>query len=106
MPRIPMLKPTLRATDLRTVQLPPKETDPHYGTAEHKRWAAEVKRRAGAMCQDRQHVGDAYSPRGIADHVKERRDGGADLDLANGLWRCWPCHGRKTAAERAKRARA
>jgi 5-methylcytosine-specific restriction protein A len=104
MSRIPMLRPRLVATDTRRVKPPPKETDPHYGTAEHKRWAADVKRRAGSMCQDSKHVGDRYSPRGIADHDKERRDGGANLDPANGLWRCWSCHGRKTAEARGKRA--
>ncbi len=35
---------------------------------------------------------------------KERRDGGANLDPANGFWRCWSCHGRKTAEARGKRA--
>lgn len=105
MAKITMLKPKLRAMDTRVVMLPPKETDPYYGTADHKRWAADVKRRAGSMCQDLEHQGDRLADRGIADHVNERHDGGADLDPANGMWRCWSCHGRKTAEERAKRAR-
>jgi hypothetical protein len=41
-----------------------------------------------------------------ADHIIERRDGGALLDIRNGLCRCVSCHVRKTNAERARRLRS
>jgi cytochrome c553 len=39
------------------------------------------------------------------DHVKERKDGGADFDPGNVLFRCATCHGRKTEEARQARAR-
>lgn len=105
MAKLTMLGPTLRTLDTRIVRPPPKTGEAHYGTIEHKRWAAEVKRRAGGLCQDQQHHGDRTADDGIADHVRERRDGGADLDPKNGMWRCRRCHGRKTMAVRAARMR-
>lgn len=98
-----MLKPALRTMDTRTCRPPPKETDPHYGTAAHKQWVADVLKRDGGLCQDPQHVGPREGLRCVADHIIEKRDGGDLLDVRNGLTRCWPCHTRKTNAERAKR---
>lgn len=106
MANIPLFKPRVPTADTRRVKPPPKATDQHYGTAAHKHWAAEVKARAHGQCQDPAHRGDRRADRGIADHIVERRDDGADLDLANGMWRCWSCHTLKTNAERAKRMRA
>jgi len=40
----------------------------------------------------------------VLDHVRERKDGGADLDPANTQWLTHSEHQRKTARERAKRA--
>jgi 5-methylcytosine-specific restriction enzyme A len=77
----------------------PKVTEPYYLTAEHKAWAADVKARSGGVCA---HCGKA-TPRLIADHIVEVRDGGAKTDPANGMALCWSCHGLKTAA--ARRAR-
>lgn len=42
----------------------------------------------------------------FADHIVERKDGGAEFDPANGQCLCGSCHSRKTAAERAKRMKA
>jgi hypothetical protein len=58
----------------------PKVTEPYYLTAEHKAWAADVKARSGGVCA---HCGKA-TPRLIADHIVEVRDGGAKTDPANG----------------------
>lgn len=104
--KLKMLGPLVSTIDTRTVRPLEKETEKHYGTAEHKRWAADVKRRANGMCQGRDHQGERKAERGIADHIVERRDGGSDTDPANGMWLCWSCHTRKTAAMRAERARA
>jgi len=42
----------------------------------------------------------------FGDHIRELSDGGAPLDRANILLRGAACHGRKTAAERKRRATA
>lgn len=100
-----MLRPRVATTDTRRVKPPPKTTDPYYGTAEHKRWAEDVRQRAGGVCQDPQHEGSRLVCKGVADHIKERRDHPElQLEPSNGLYRCWPCHQRKTYQERAKRA--
>lgn len=42
----------------------------------------------------------------FADHIVERRDGGALHDLANGQCLCGRCHSRKTIAVRSRRLAA
>lgn len=106
MARIAMLKPRVAMLDTALAPPPPKTTDPWYGTPEHKAWAAGVKERAGGRCQDPHHEGPRLVCKGVADHVKERRDRpDLQLDPANGLYRCWPCHTRKTHQQRALRQR-
>jgi 5-methylcytosine-specific restriction protein A len=66
-------------------------------TAAHKRWAREVKRRAGGRCQ-------VQGPRctglaDYADHIVPVAEGGAEHDVTNGQAACGPCHAPKTAAE-------
>jgi hypothetical protein len=104
---ISMAKFRVPTADIRRVKPMPKQTDPYYGSVDHKRWVEGVKQRAGGICQDPQHEGPRLVCKGIADHIKERRDRpDLQLDPANGLYRCWPCHARKTNAERAMRMRA
>ena len=52
-----MLQPRLATTDTPPEKPPPKQTDPYSGSAAHKQWAADVKQRAGGVCQDPQHEG-------------------------------------------------
>ena len=73
----------------------------HYQSSEHQRWAFEVKRRDRFMCQKC----SARDTRLIADHIVEIDDGGAPLDVNNGMTLCLPCHNRKTAEARAERMR-
>lgn len=102
-----MLRPRIATADTRRVKPPPKTVEPYYGTAEHKAWAAAVIKRDGSICQDPRHKGPREGLRCVADHIKERRDRpDLQLDLSNGITRCWSCHTRKTAEERAKRAAA
>src|SRR5689334_20358824 len=106
MQRIPTIRPRIPTADTRRTNPLPKQTDLYYGGAEHKRWAEDVKQRAGGVCQDPKHEGPRLVCNGVADHIKERRDRpDLQLDPTNGLYRCWPCHTRKTYAERAKRMR-
>jgi 5-methylcytosine-specific restriction protein A len=92
--------------DLRSVRPPAKRVDPYYLTPEHQAWRDRVIARAGARCEDPEH--DPRRPRSgirlFADHIRELQDGGARLDLDNGMARCGSCHSRKTAVERDARA--
>lgn len=90
---------------------PRKETDPELLTVEHLRWREAVLRRAGYRCEA---VTDgvrcpkrAPEHRMFADHIVERKDGGALLDPMNGQCLCGAHHTAKTIASRnERRARA
>ncbi|GBD48086.1 HNH endonuclease signature motif containing protein [Methylopila sp. Yamaguchi] len=101
------IAPRLRTIDTRTCKPPPKRADAELLTPEHRAWAQEVKRRAGYRCEwvENGVRCDRASPahRLFADHIDERRDGGAALDPKNGRCLCGSHHGLKTASERAKR---
>ena len=93
--------PMLRAANLSAAQLPPKTADAWYLTPEHRAWAKEVLRRSGFRCQ-----GEGCGRRGVrlfANHIREIKDGGDRLDLANGEALCGSCHTKVTA--RAARQR-
>ncbi|MCE4223415.1 HNH endonuclease [Methylobacterium sp. C25] len=105
MPRISILASRLSTLDTRTARPAPKVADTQLQTAEHKAWALEVKRRAGWRCQ--WHGcgvrGGNGGVRLYADHIVERKDGGAALDPANGQALCPKHHQVKTARARAER---
>ena len=100
MPRIPMLGTGIPRINGRSVQLPPKQRAPIYGTPEHVAWSKHVRARAGYRCE----VCGTSEGRMYADHIKEVKDGGRLLDLANGQCLCASHHQTKTMIERAKRA--
>lgn len=103
MPRLTCLRPRVAVLDTRSAQPPPKTADAELLTAEHRAWRAAVIARAGARCE---WAGCGRAePRMFADHVVERKDGGAELDVANGQCLCGKHHSIKTARERAKRMR-
>lgn len=87
--------------DTRTCPPRPKQPDAELSTEAHRKWRQEVLRRANFACQKCGASGSTN--RLYADHIKERRDGGALLDVSNGQCLCPPCHQKKTAAERARR---
>ncbi|MES5483590.1 HNH endonuclease [Bradyrhizobium sp. INPA03-11B] len=102
------MAPLVPKADGRTVQVQPKQVDPHYSTARHAAWAEQVKANAGYRCEwikdDGQRCGrSAPHHRMFADHIKELKDGGAPFDPANGRCLCGSHHTRKTAAARAAR---
>lgn len=100
-----MLKPRVATVDTSLAAPPPKQTEAWYQTSDHKAWASEVVSRARGRCQDPAHQGH-HNRRLVADHIVEVRDNPSRaLDPTNGCARCWPCHTRKTNAERARRQR-
>ncbi len=100
MPRIPLLGKAIPQLNGRSVQLPPKQRADIYGTPEHVAWSKHVRARAGYRCE----VCGTSEGRMYADHIKEVKDGGRLLDLANGQCLCASHHQAKTMIERAKRA--
>ncbi len=83
--------------------MPEKVGDPFYASKPWRALMAELFRERGYRCEDPTCKGGAPSRKIYGDHIVELRDGGAPLDKRNVLLRCASCHGRKTAAERAKR---
>jgi hypothetical protein len=106
--RLAALPPRIGQADTRRVRPPPKVAAPFYSTPEWRQLLANIIRERGRRCEDPKH--DPAQPRGgrqiYGDHVIELKDGGAALDPRNVMLRCASCHGRKTVAARAKRARS
>lgn len=73
---------------------------PFYQSVEWKALMAQLLRERGKRCEDCGREGC----RVYGDHIVEIKDGGAKLDKRNVRLRCGSCHGRKTAAERRRRA--
>jgi 5-methylcytosine-specific restriction enzyme A len=102
------LRLTARPTQRMGMGPPPMGTvDPYLNTPAHRKWAADVLKRADYRCEDPNH--DPQYPRsGIrlhADHIVERRDGGSLTSMNNAMARCVRCHAQKTHRERARRMR-
>lgn len=106
MGRIRILAPLVPKADGRTVRTD-KYVDPFYASAEHRAWRDTVIANAGGRCEwiENGVRCDRAKPehRVFADHIRERRDGGAPLDPANGQCLCGRHHTLKTA--QARRAR-
>lgn len=83
------------------VTFAPKVAEAFYYSPPWRALVARLKRQRGARCQ---RPGCGSAKRIIADHIIERKDGGADLDPANIELLCHACHQVKTAAARARRA--
>ena len=82
------------------VKLAPKIADTFYQSKAWRGLASRIKRERGRRCA---RCGSTY--RVIADHIVERRDGGAELDPSNIELLCFTHHQRKTADARKRRAR-
>ena len=100
------LKPSARFK----VAIPPKVADKELQTPEHRAWRLIVCRRAGWRCEwieegKRCQRSAANGDRMIADHVVERKDGGALYDPANGQCLCVAHNTAKGLAARGARAR-
>ncbi len=104
MARLGTLKPLVATADSRTCKPPPKQADAELQTAEHRAWRLAVLNRAGWRCEECGKQGGRGSKTVLyADHIVERRDGGAPLDPANGRCLCASCHVKKTATARGRR---
>lgn len=99
MAKLTSLKPLLRAPPPQ-LSLPPKIADSFYLTPEWRALVASIKRERGSFCQK-----CGSTRRIIGDHIKERSDGGAELDRFNVMLLCFECHQVKTASARKARAR-
>ena len=88
-------------------RLQTRRHDRFYDSEPHKAWRDAVKARAGYACQDPNHP--AGRPRSgrrarlVADHVVPIKQGGDRFGA--GMCRCWTCHERKGALDRAAVAR-
>jgi 5-methylcytosine-specific restriction enzyme A len=103
-PRLTTLRPRVAMASQRLTPRP-KTTAPIYGSPEWRALIAGIIKQRGRRCEDPrcQTPNRAQGQRVYGDHIIELQDDGAPLDPANVMLRCAPCHGRKTAVERAKR---
>jgi 5-methylcytosine-specific restriction endonuclease McrA len=76
---------------------PPKQADQFYQSNDWRNLVRTIKRQRGAFC-----CICGSNDRIIADHIIERRDGGADLDPANIQLLCQSHHAAKTANARRR----
>jgi len=94
--------------DVRSARPAPKVADPELLSPEHRAWRATVLRRADYRCEaidDGKRCEVRAPARLFADHIRERKDGGAPLDPANGQCLCGSHHTIKTQAVRTARMR-
>ena len=101
------IPPRLQSVETRTAIPAAKRADAELLTPEHRAWRLGVMQRAGWRCEAVDHGVrcDKRAPahRLFADHVVERKDGGA-LD-GTGAALCGHHHALKTSAARAARMR-
>ncbi len=77
----------------------PKTADRDLTQGHWRALVAEIIGERGRVCEGCGRRGCYLE----ADHVVERRDGGALLDKRNVVLLCAKCHGKKTMAARARR---
>ncbi len=78
--------------------VPKKTAELFYKSPEWRALVRDIKAQRGRWC-GRCGSGDRVA----GDHIRERKDGGAELDPANIELLCHRCHMRKTAQARALR---
>jgi hypothetical protein len=107
-----MLRPTIGTLDVRSAHPAPKTADPFYLSQAWRKLVedlivARFGSKANTQCED--PACRSHGRRGIrvfGDHIKERKDGGAELDPANVRFLCGSCHTTKTTRARARRMAA
>lgn len=106
MARLQTLPPRIGSLDTAIARTPKKVADAELLTPEHRAWRQAVMHRAGWRCEAVENgyrCTAAHPVRLFADHIAERKDGGAALDPDNGMALCGTHHARKTQATRAER---
>lgn len=93
MGKLKSLSPRVATVETRKVVPPPKRADPELRSPQHQRFREVVLKRAGYRCQwvedgVRCTRSEANGDRLIADHMRERADGGAPFDPDNGQCLC------------------
>lgn len=96
-PRIGRASPIISAA--------PKATDNFYRSPEWRALATKAKREARYRCAECGKDCSANPRELIADHIVERRDGGADLDPSNVQCLCAEHHNTKTSRARTERTK-
>jgi 5-methylcytosine-specific restriction enzyme A len=81
------------------VRVPAKQAESFYVSREWRALVKRIKFERGPWCE---RCGS--SKRVIADHIIERKDGGADLDPSNIELLCFDHHAIKTVEARRRRA--
>ena len=94
-----MVRPDVQQVSLQTAAQPAKTADPFYKSREWVSLVATLIAKRGRRCEQCRREGCRI----FGDHIKERKDGGAELDENNIRLLCGSCHSLKTAAERARR---
>lgn len=103
------LPPRLTPRSHYTVPPRPRESataDPFYSTREWRDLVSKLKAERGERCESPScETPDRGAGNIVADHIRERKDGGAPLDPANVQLLCHTCHRRKTMAAAVDRLR-
>ncbi|GLK69192.1 HNH endonuclease signature motif containing protein [Hansschlegelia plantiphila] len=94
------IRPRIATIDTRRVKPAPKTGDPLYHSSPWRTLLKRIMAQRGRRCEACGATGGVI----YGDHVREVRDGGAELDARNVRLLCAPCHGKKTSAARARRA--
>jgi 5-methylcytosine-specific restriction protein A len=95
------LPPRVGILDTRRIKPPPKRADAILVSPEWKALRARVIAQRGYACEE---PGCGYGEgRLYLDHIRERSDGGAELDPSNTQILCPTHHALKTARARAER---
>jgi 5-methylcytosine-specific restriction protein A len=107
MDRLPVLELGVRLLRTQKIELGPRPAAPELLTPAHRAWRTAIIGRAGGRCEWREggFRCSKAEPRHrmFADHITERSDGGALLDLSNGQCLCGRHHTMKTMRARADR---
>jgi len=107
MAKLSTFRSSLGTFNSRRVATPPKVADDIFSTAEYAEWREAVIARGGRRCEAIDNGKRCWKrepgARMFADHIIERRDGGAPFDPMNGQCLCGSHHTAKTAVARAAR---
>jgi 5-methylcytosine-specific restriction protein A len=100
-PRLRCAPSRLKPANQYAAKPPEKTREAFYGSPEFREWRAAVFTRAGGRCEwPGCTKSKAKGDRMYADHIHERKHGGADLDPVNGQCLCHAHHEAKRAIAR------